>query len=73
MGNRSRFLNHSCLPNAHLHPILVRGEFRVGVVLGRGILAREEITIRYEKSTSEEDLGTECLCGEEECGGWLRG
>eukprot|EP00961_Rhodomonas_salina_P098704 1328261-Rhodomonas_salina.1 len=22
MGNRSRFLNHSCFPNAHLHPIL---------------------------------------------------
>eukprot|EP00961_Rhodomonas_salina_P084885 1140138-Rhodomonas_salina.1 len=37
MGNRSRHLNHSCAPNAHLQPVLVCGELRIGVVLDRGV------------------------------------
>eukprot|EP00961_Rhodomonas_salina_P095213 1281114-Rhodomonas_salina.1 len=33
MGNWSCHLNHSCAPNAHLQPVLVGRELRIGVVL----------------------------------------
>lgn len=47
-GNISRFINHSCDPNAETQKWTVNGELRIGFFSKRTILAGEEITFDYQ-------------------------
>ncbi|KAI4464171.1 histone-lysine n-methyltransferase setd2 [Holotrichia oblita] len=47
-GNVSRFINHSCDPNAETQKWTVNGELRIGFFSKRTILAGEEITFDYQ-------------------------
>lgn len=47
-GNISRFINHSCDPNAETQKWTVNGELRIGFFSKKPILADEEITFDYQ-------------------------
>lgn len=47
-GNISRFINHSCDPNAETQKWTVNGELRIGFFSTRDILPDEEITFDYQ-------------------------
>lgn len=47
-GNLTRFLNHSCDPNAETQKWTVNGECRIGIFSKRTIKAFDEITINYQ-------------------------
>lgn len=47
-GNISRFINHSCEPNAETQKWTVNGELRIGFYSNRKILKGEEITFDYQ-------------------------
>lgn len=47
-GNISRFINHSCEPNAETQKWTVNGELRIGFFSKRDIRAGEEITFDYQ-------------------------
>lgn len=47
-GNLTRFLNHSCDPNAETQKWTVNGECRIGIFSKRTINAFDEITINYQ-------------------------
>lgn len=47
-GNISRFINHSCDPNAETQKWTVNGELRIGFFSKRDIVAGEEITFDYQ-------------------------
>lgn len=46
-GNLTRFLNHSCDPNADIEKWIVDGKWRIGVFSKKSIKTFEEITINY--------------------------
>lgn len=52
-GNKSRFINHSCDPNAKLEKWWVEGFPRIGVFSIKPIKPNEEITIDYGHSKSD--------------------
>ncbi|XP_068207077.1 histone-lysine N-methyltransferase SETD2 isoform X2 [Palaemon carinicauda] len=69
-GNISRFINHSCDPNAQTQKWTVNGELRVGFFAQKMIEAGEEINFDYRL----ERYGREpqkCYCGTATCRGWL--
>lgn len=47
-GNISRFINHSCDPNAETQKWTVNGELRIGFFSTRTIQPDEEITFDYQ-------------------------
>lgn len=47
-GNLTRFINHSCDPNAETQKWTVNGEGRIGIFTKRNIKQFEEITINYQ-------------------------
>lgn len=47
-GNLTRFINHSCNPNAETQKWTVNGQCRIGIFSKRTIKAFEEITINYQ-------------------------
>lgn len=70
MGNISRFINHSCDPNAETQKWTVNGELRIGFFSKTFIEAGEEINFDYRL----ERYGREpqrCYCGAANCRGWL--
>ena len=71
-GNISRFINHSCNPNAETQKWTVNGELRIGFFSKKTIVKGDEITIdyKYEKYGKE---AQKCYCGEENCCGWVGG
>ncbi|KAG0435216.1 Histone-lysine N-methyltransferase 2A [Dictyocoela muelleri] len=60
-GNKSRFINHSCMPNSR--SILKNN--RIFIMAIQDINVNEEITIYYNFSNSEERL--RCRCNSEYC------
>lgn len=69
-GNISRFINHSCDPNAETQKWTVNGELRIGFFTKKFIDAGEEINFDYRL----ERYGREpqrCFCGTPLCRGWL--
>lgn len=69
-GNISRFINHSCDPNAQTQKWTVNGELRVGFFAQKMIEVGEEINFDYRL----ERYGREpqkCYCGTAICRGWL--
>nr|CAH7738465.1 unnamed protein product [Callosobruchus chinensis] len=69
-GNISRFINHSCDPNAETQKWTVNGELRIGFFSTRTILAGEEITFDYRFQRYGKEA-QKCYCGAAICRGWL--
>ena len=71
-GNISRFINHSCDPNAETQKWTVDGELRVGFFSKRKIKLGEEITFDYKYERYGQQA-QKCYCGANNCRGWLGG
>lgn len=69
-GNISRFINHSCDPNAETQKWTVNGELRIGFFSTRTILAGEEITFDYRFQRYGKEA-QKCYCEAATCRGWL--
>lgn len=69
-GNISRFINHSCEPNAETQKWTVNGELRIGFFSKRMILAGEEITFDYQFQRYGKEA-QKCFCEAPSCRGWL--
>ncbi|KAG5671046.1 hypothetical protein PVAND_001264 [Polypedilum vanderplanki] len=65
-SNFSRFVNHSCEPNAYTRIIFVNGFPRLGIYALRTIKKNEEVLIDYGWGEGNE-LGIVCLCGSSKC------
>ncbi|KAL2803422.1 hypothetical protein BJX63DRAFT_67995 [Aspergillus granulosus] len=65
MGNFTRFINHSCRPNAQFQTFYWRGAERI-IVVSKGVTAGAEITVDYSDRYWRE-LEKKCLCGEACC------
>lgn len=64
-GNYTRFVNHSCCPNAQFERFSWRGVQRI-VLISRGIPTGGEITVDYCEGYWR-GLDKVCLCGEKVC------
>jgi len=71
-GNISRFINHSCDPNAETQKWTVNGELRVGFFTKRGVKEGEELSFDY-KFERYGNVAQKCYCGTSRCRGWLGG
>ena len=71
-GNISRFINHSCDPNAETQKWTVNGELRVGFFSKRAIQPGEEVSFDY-KYERYGNVAQKCFCGSKQCRGWLGG
>jgi hypothetical protein len=58
IGNRARFINHSCRPNCYAHLIDVNGNMRIGSFAQKTIKKGQEISIYY----GDDYKIKECLC-----------
>lgn len=70
-GNESRFLNHSCEPNAESQKWNVRGEIHVGFFALRDICAGEEIVFDYDFQRIGK-ARQQCFCGAKSCRGFIQ-
>lgn len=69
-SNQARFINHSCDPNLEAQKWIVRGETKIGLFARKDIRSGTEVTFDYQLDS----LGNEkkrCLCGSENCSGFL--
>uniref|UniRef100_A0A1B0CJ95 [histone H3]-lysine(36) N-trimethyltransferase n=2 Tax=Lutzomyia longipalpis TaxID=7200 RepID=A0A1B0CJ95_LUTLO len=69
-GNISRYINHSCDPNAETQKWTVNGELRVGFFATRDIAPGEEITFDYQYQRYGKEA-QRCYCEAENCRGWI--
>jgi hypothetical protein len=69
-GNDSRFINHSCGPNAELQRWIVKNQMRIAIVASRDIKAGEFFSYDYQFDTSEDSIFV-CHCGAEACRGTM--
>ncbi|GAB0090847.1 Histone-lysine N-methyltransferase Set1-like [Sergentomyia squamirostris] len=70
-GNYSRFINHSCDPNAIFQAWIVNGLERIGVFATRKITCGEEITCDYQCDDISDEQRQECQCESTNCRGFL--
>ncbi|KNC56044.1 histone-lysine N-methyltransferase [Thecamonas trahens ATCC 50062] len=71
-GNISRFINHSCAPNARTEMWTVANEHRVGLYAVNDIYPGEEITFDYQFERYGAQA-QQCFCGEVACRGTIGG
>ena len=71
-GNISRFINHSCSPNAETQKWTVNGELRVGFFSKKFIAKGDEVTFDYKYERYGQEA-QKCFCNTEKCRGWLGG
>ncbi|KAH8302965.1 hypothetical protein KR044_012470 [Drosophila immigrans] len=69
-GNISRYINHSCDPNAETQKWTVNGELRIGFFSVKSILPGEEITFDYQYQRYGRDA-QRCYCESANCRGWI--
>ncbi|KAH8370072.1 hypothetical protein KR093_002123 [Drosophila rubida] len=69
-GNISRYINHSCDPNAETQKWTVNGELRIGFFSVKTILPGEEITFDYQYQRYGRDA-QRCYCESANCRGWI--
>ncbi|XP_018319367.1 probable histone-lysine N-methyltransferase CG1716 [Agrilus planipennis] len=69
-GNISRFINHSCEPNAETQKWTVNGELRIGFFSKKTIQVGEEITFDYHFQRYGKEA-QKCYCEAPSCRGWL--
>ena len=60
-GNKSRFINHSCNPNAEMQKWIIDGETRIGIFASRYINRGEHLTYDYQFVQFGADQ--DCYCG----------
>ncbi|KAF0701456.1 Aste57867_8060 [Aphanomyces stellatus] len=66
-GNHSRFINHSCSPNAEAEVWVKDGFFRVLIISKRKILPNEEVTFNYAWWSTFQPDNFDCKCGASNC------
>lgn len=71
-GNISRYINHSCDPNAETQKWTVNGELRIGFFSVKPIQPGEEITFDYQYLRYGRDA-QRCYCEAANCRGWIGG
>lgn len=71
-GNISRYINHSCDPNAETQKWTVNGELRIGFFSVKTIQPGEEITFDYQYQRYGRDA-QRCYCEATNCRGWIGG
>ena len=71
-GNISRFINHSCSPNAETQKWTVNGELRVGFFTKKAINKGDEVTFDYKYERYGQEA-QKCFCNTDKCRGWLGG
>ncbi|XP_030568092.1 probable histone-lysine N-methyltransferase CG1716 [Drosophila novamexicana] len=71
-GNISRYINHSCDPNAETQKWTVNGELRIGFFSVKTIMPGEEITFDYQYQRYGRDA-QRCYCEASNCRGWIGG
>ncbi|KAH8411302.1 hypothetical protein KR215_001798 [Drosophila sulfurigaster] len=71
-GNISRYINHSCDPNAETQKWTVNGELRIGFFSVKRIEPGEEITFDYQYQRYGRDA-QRCYCEADNCRGWIGG
>uniref|UniRef100_A0A1A9X5E3 [histone H3]-lysine(36) N-trimethyltransferase n=1 Tax=Glossina brevipalpis TaxID=37001 RepID=A0A1A9X5E3_9MUSC len=69
-GNISRFINHSCDPNAETQKWTVNGELRIGFFSLKSIMPGEEITFDYQYQRYGREA-QRCYCESTSCRGWI--
>ncbi|TMW46477.1 hypothetical protein DOY81_008445, partial [Sarcophaga bullata] len=69
-GNISRFINHSCDPNAETQKWTVNGELRIGFFSRKSIMPGEEITFNYQYQRYGREA-QRCYCESANCRGWI--
>uniref|UniRef100_A0A1A9WIN0 [histone H3]-lysine(36) N-trimethyltransferase n=1 Tax=Glossina brevipalpis TaxID=37001 RepID=A0A1A9WIN0_9MUSC len=69
-GNISRFINHSCDPNAETQKWTVNGELRIGFFSRKSIMPSEEITFDYQYQRYGREA-QRCYCESANCRGWI--
>ncbi|KAJ8681186.1 hypothetical protein QAD02_016973 [Eretmocerus hayati] len=69
-GNISRFINHSCDPNAETQKWTVNGELRIGFFSRKFVRAGDEITFDYHFQRYGKEA-QKCFCEAENCRGWI--
>lgn len=69
-GNISRFINHSCDPNAETQKWTVNGELRIGFFSKKHISPGEEITFDYQFQRYGKQA-QKCYCESAKCRGWI--
>ncbi|EDV96058.1 probable histone-lysine N-methyltransferase CG1716 [Drosophila grimshawi] len=69
-GNISRYINHSCDPNAETQKWTVNGELRIGFFSLKTIMPGEEITFDYQYQRYGRDA-QRCYCESANCRGWI--
>ncbi len=69
-GNNSRFINHSCGPNAELQRWITKGHMRIAIVTLREVKAGEFFSYDYQFDTNEDDI-FQCYCGAPSCRGTM--
>uniref|UniRef100_H0XRP1 [histone H3]-lysine(4) N-methyltransferase n=1 Tax=Otolemur garnettii TaxID=30611 RepID=H0XRP1_OTOGA len=68
-GNLARFINHCCMPNCYAKVITVKSQKKIIIYSKQPINVDEEIT--YDYKFPLEDKKIPCLCGTENCRGYL--
>ncbi|KAH8408946.1 hypothetical protein KR009_004246 [Drosophila setifemur] len=71
-GNISRYINHSCDPNAETQKWTVNGELRIGFFSVKTIQPGDEITFDYQYQRYGRDA-QRCYCEAANCRGWIGG
>lgn len=66
-GNITRFVNHSCQPNARMETWCVNGLYRMVLTSKRDIMPAEEITFDYQFESFESAHIQDCKCNSERC------
>lgn len=68
-GNRARYADHSCRPNAGIYTRRLAGQTIQVVVIyaGRRIPPGEEITVNYRWKGTDEGLPFVCFCNTPNC------
>ncbi|XP_055380832.1 probable histone-lysine N-methyltransferase CG1716 isoform X2 [Condylostylus longicornis] len=69
-GNISRFINHSCDPNAETQKWTVNGELHIGFFTTRTVAPGEEITFDYQFQRYGKQA-QRCFCEAVNCRGWI--
>ena len=71
-GNRARFINHSCEPNAETQKWMVKGELKIGFFATKDISAGTELQFDYNFERYG-DKPTKCHCAAPTCRGFTGG
>ncbi|XP_052738940.1 histone-lysine N-methyltransferase SETD1 isoform X2 [Bicyclus anynana] len=68
-GNLARFINHSCNPNCYAKIITIESQKKIVIYSKQPIGVDEEITYDYKFPLEDEKIP--CLCGAQQCRGFL--